>query len=77
MSKFDEQYLDLCERILKEGEKITTNPAVLKKKVDKKTGLKFYFQILNLKSNCAIPSDYNSFASAKAETKYTRPLFSQ
>ena len=38
MSKFDEQYLDLCERILKEGEKITTNPAVLKKKVNAKTG---------------------------------------
>jgi len=32
MSKFDEQYLDLCERILKDGEKITTDPAVLEKK---------------------------------------------
>ena len=31
MSRFDEQYLDLCERILRDGEKITTDPAVLKK----------------------------------------------
>jgi len=30
MSRFDEQYLDLCHRILDHGEKITTNPAVLK-----------------------------------------------
>ena len=29
MSRFDEQYLDLCHRILDHGEKITTNPAVL------------------------------------------------
>ena len=32
MSKFDEQYLDLCERILRDGDKITTDPAVLSKK---------------------------------------------
>ena len=32
MSKFDEQYRDLCERIITHGEKITTSPAVLKKK---------------------------------------------
>ncbi|MGI6612460.1 MAG: thymidylate synthase [Candidatus Nanosyncoccaceae bacterium] len=32
MSRFDEQYLDLCERILKNGEKVTTDPAVLQKK---------------------------------------------
>ncbi|MBO7561242.1 thymidylate synthase [Candidatus Saccharibacteria bacterium] len=38
MSKFDEQYLDLCERILKYGEKITTDPAVLAKKTAKSTG---------------------------------------
>lgn len=31
MSKFDEQYLSLCERILQDGTKITTNPEVLKK----------------------------------------------
>lgn len=31
MSKFDEQYLSLCERILQDGIKITTNPEVLKK----------------------------------------------
>ncbi|MBQ3261094.1 thymidylate synthase [Candidatus Saccharibacteria bacterium] len=29
MSKFDEQYLDLCDRILTQGAKITTDPAVL------------------------------------------------
>lgn len=38
MSKFDEQYLELCERILKDGEKITTNPAVLNKKRAKSSG---------------------------------------
>jgi len=32
MSRFDEQYLALCHRILDHGEKITTDPAVLKKK---------------------------------------------
>ena len=32
MSRFGEQYLDLCHRILEHGEKITTDPAVLKKK---------------------------------------------
>lgn len=31
MSRFDEQYLDLCHRILDHGEKITTDPAVLAK----------------------------------------------
>ena len=31
MSKFDEQYLDLCHRILDHGEKITTDPSVLQK----------------------------------------------
>lgn len=38
MSKFDEMYLDLCERILRDGEKITTDPAVLNKKVNGSTG---------------------------------------
>ena len=33
MSKFDEVYLDLCERVLSDGVKVTTDPAVLKKKV--------------------------------------------
>ena len=32
MSKFDDQYLDLCERILRFVEKVTTDPAVLQKK---------------------------------------------
>ena len=32
MSKFDEAYLDLCERILRDGEKVTTDPTVLSKK---------------------------------------------
>lgn len=39
MSKFDEQYLDLCERVLKYGEKVTTDPAVLEEKMDEKTKL--------------------------------------
>ncbi len=37
MSRFDEQYLDLCHRILTHGEKITTDPAVLAKKTSAKT----------------------------------------
>ena len=37
MSRFDEQYLDLCNRILTRGEKITTDPAVLAKKTSAKT----------------------------------------
>lgn len=31
MTKFDEKYAELCENILKNGEKITTNPKVLEK----------------------------------------------
>lgn len=35
MSKFDEQYLDLCERVLKYGEKVTnTSESALKNEVD-------------------------------------------
>lgn len=37
MSKFDEQYLALCKEILEHGEKITTDPKVLKKKTDSST----------------------------------------
>ena len=37
MSKFDEQYLSLCEEILEHGEKITTDPNVLKKKTESST----------------------------------------
>lgn len=37
MSKFDEKYLALCEEILEHGEKITTDPGVLKKKTDSST----------------------------------------
>ncbi|MBR2695566.1 thymidylate synthase [Candidatus Saccharibacteria bacterium] len=37
MSRFDEQYLDLCNRILTHGEKITTDPAVLKRKTGDRT----------------------------------------
>ena len=32
MDRFDDQYLDLCERILAYGEKVTTDPAALLKK---------------------------------------------
>lgn len=39
MSKFDNAYLDLCERILRDGEKITTDPAVLAKKTAKARGI--------------------------------------
>ena len=38
MSKFDDQYLDLCERVLIYGERVSNNPAVLKKKIKKATG---------------------------------------
>lgn len=39
MSKFDEQYLDLCERILKYGEKVTTDPAALARKRAESSGV--------------------------------------
>lgn len=39
MSKFDEQYLDLCERILKYGEKVTTDPEALNRKRKEKSGI--------------------------------------
>ena len=32
MSKFDEQYLELCQKILTTGERVTTNPKVLDQK---------------------------------------------
>ena len=38
MSKFDEQYLALCEKVLKHGEKVTTDPTVLTKKTAESTG---------------------------------------
>lgn len=41
MSKFDEQYLDLCERILKHGEKVSNDPKVLEKKLKDKAGTNF------------------------------------
>lgn len=39
MSKFDYQYLDLCERILKNGTKITTDPEALKRARAEKSGI--------------------------------------
>lgn len=41
MSKFDEQYLDLCERILHKGIKTTTNPAVLNNNTTNRTRVNF------------------------------------
>lgn len=38
MSKFDDQYLDLCERVLRDGERVSNDPSVLKKKTTKATG---------------------------------------
>lgn len=38
MTKFDDQYLDLCERVLIYGERVSNDPAVLQKKMGKKTG---------------------------------------
>lgn len=38
MSKFDDQYLDLCERVLRDGERVSNDPSVLKKKTAKATG---------------------------------------
>ena len=34
MSKFDEQYLELCQKILNNGERVTTNPKVLDQKTN-------------------------------------------
>lgn len=38
MSKFDDQYLDLCERVLVYGERVSNDPAVLQKKATKSAG---------------------------------------
>lgn len=34
MSKFDEQYLGLCQKILETGERVTTNPKILNQKTN-------------------------------------------
>ena len=34
MSKFDEQYLKLCQKILETGERVTTNPKILNQKTN-------------------------------------------
>lgn len=39
MSRFDEQYLDLCDRILTKGTKITTDSSVLTKEKKESTGI--------------------------------------
>ncbi len=39
MSRFDEQYLDLCDRILRLGEKVTTDPAALQRKRAESSGV--------------------------------------
>ena len=41
MSKFDETYLDLCERILRDGERVSNDPAVLKKSLKSEAGVNF------------------------------------
>lgn len=41
MSKFDEQYLTLCQKILTTGERVTTNPKVLEKSTGESSKLNF------------------------------------
>ena len=41
MSKFDEQYLELCQKILTEGEKVTSDPAALSRKTSKRRQTNF------------------------------------
>lgn len=41
MSKFDEQYLDLCDRILKTGEKVSNDPKVAEMKLKNSAGTNF------------------------------------
>ena len=41
MSKFDEQYLELCQKILTTGEKITTDPKILKQKTNQEVQSNF------------------------------------
>lgn len=41
MTKFDEQYLDLCERILREGEMVQNDPAVAQMKLKDNAGTNF------------------------------------
>ncbi len=41
MSKFDEQYLDLCDRILKTGERVSNDPKVAEKELKDGAGTNF------------------------------------
>ena len=49
MSRFDEQYLELCQKILTTGEKITTDPKVLKQKTDQNILLSMTAEVILLK----------------------------
>ncbi|MBR2588988.1 thymidylate synthase [Candidatus Saccharibacteria bacterium] len=64
MSKFDDQYLDLCERVLIYGERVSNDPAVLKKKIKKTTGENMpnhYAQTVNPVTTIRLPHQMLSF----------------
>lgn len=64
MSKFDDQYLDLCERVLIYGERVSNNPEVLKKKTSKSTGTNMpnhYAQTVNPITTIRLPHQVLEF----------------
>ena len=48
MSKFDEQYLGLCQKILETGERVTTNPKILNQKTNPNIQSNFPNHLKNL-----------------------------
>ena len=68
MSRFDEQYLDLCNRILEHGDKITTDPAVLKKKLSSTTKTNMpnhYAQTVKPTTTFSLPHEVLTFDLAE------------
>lgn len=64
MSKFDQQYLDLCQKILTYGEKVTSDPKVLEKKSDVLTQTNFpnhYAQTIKTTTTLRLPHQILQF----------------
>lgn len=64
MSKFDEQYLDLCKRILRDGEKVSNDPKVLSKKMKDESKTNFpnhYAQTINPITTIRLPHQILQF----------------
>jgi len=64
MSKFDEQYLDLCDRIMKHGQRVSNDPAVLKKQISDNSKISMpnhYAQTINPVTTLRLPHQVLQF----------------